>query len=76
MKGPNKSTVKLTPPEDDAPHLNVTGKGAEPDNTIKNIQVKVPISKHAEMKAFAAENHMSISAMMMEAYNMFKAAKK
>lgn len=76
MKGPNKRAVKIDPPSEDAPHLDMTGKGAEPESTIKNIQVKVPISKHAEMKAFAAENHMSISAMMMEAYKLFKATKK
>ena len=47
MKAPGKS-IKLAPPKEDEPTLDVTGKGAAPDSSVKPIQIKVPVSKHTK----------------------------
>lgn len=71
MKGPSKS-IKLAPPKEDEPTLDVTGKGSVPDSTVKPIQIKVPVSKHKEMKAYAAEQGISMTDMLLAGYEMYR----
>jgi len=71
MKGP-KTNIKLAPPPSSEPTLNVTGKGAQPDTDIKPIQIKVPVSKHKEMKAYAAEQGISMTDMLLAGYDMYR----
>ncbi|EAB8479581.1 hypothetical protein NAK90_005048 [Salmonella enterica] len=71
MKGP-KNSIKIAPPKDDEPTLDVTGKGAVPDSSVKPIQIKVPVSKHKEMKAYAAEQGISMTDMLLAGYDMFR----
>ncbi|MFV4848083.1 hypothetical protein NMD69_17140 (plasmid) [Edwardsiella tarda] len=71
MKGPSKS-IKIEPPKDDEPTLDVTGKGAAPDSAVKPIQIKVPVSKHREMKAYAAEQGISMTDMLLAGYDMYR----
>ncbi|EHN8761210.1 MULTISPECIES: hypothetical protein [Enterobacteriaceae] len=71
MKAPGKS-IKLAPPKEDEPTLDVTGKGAVPDSSVKPIQIKVPVSKHKEMKAYAAEQGISMTDMLLAGYEMYR----
>ncbi|EMT6385493.1 MULTISPECIES: hypothetical protein [Bacteria] len=71
MKAP-KSNIKLTPPQDNEPTLDVTGKGAKPDTDIKPIQIKIPVNKHKEMKAYAAEQGISMTEMLLTGYEMYR----
>ena len=71
MKGP-KSTIKIDPPKDDEPTLDVTGRSAAPESSVKPIQIKVPVSKHKEMKAYAAEQGKSMTEMIMAGYEMYR----
>ncbi|QOI58067.1 hypothetical protein [Rouxiella badensis] len=72
MEKPKRSISKLAPPADNEPTLNVTGKGAEPDFATKPIQLKVPISKHKEMKSYAAEQGITMREMLLEGYELLK----
>ncbi|KGT88745.1 hypothetical protein NG99_20965 [Erwinia typographi] len=71
MKGP-RSSIKLAPPASSEPTLDVTGKGAIPDTEIKPIQIKVPNAKHKEMKAYAAEQGISMTEMLLEGYRLLR----
>lgn len=71
MKGPQKN-IKLAPPGASEPTLNMTGKGAERETTMKPLQIKVPLSKHKEMKAYAAEQGISMTDMIMQAYELYR----
>lgn len=71
MKEP-KNKIKLAPPPSDTPTLDVTGKGALPDTEVKPIQIKVPVNKHKEMKAYAAEQGISMTEMLLIGYDMYK----
>lgn len=71
MKGP-KTNIKLAPPPSRAPTLDVTGKSAQPDSEVKPIQIKVPVSKHKEMKAYAAELGISMTDMLLAGYDMYR----
>lgn len=71
MKGP-KTNIKLAPPPSGEPTLDVTGKSAQPDTEIKPIQIKVPINKHKEMKAYAAEQGISMTEMLLAGYDMYR----
>lgn len=71
MKSPQKN-VKLAPPSSGEPTLNVTGKGAVPDTDVKPIQIKVPVKKHREMKAYAAEQGITITDMLLAGYDMYR----
>ena len=73
MEKPRKNISKLAPPADNEPTLNVTGKGAEPDSAVKPIQLKVSLSKHKEIKAYAAEQGISMQEMLLEGYELLKA---
>ena len=65
MKGPGKS-IKIEPPKEDEPTLAV------PDSAVKPIQIKVPVSKHKEMKAYAAEQGISMTDMLLAGYDMYR----
>lgn len=71
MKSP-KSNIKLTPPTANEPTLNVTGKGSQPDTETKPIQIKVPVNKHKEMKAYAAEQGITMTDMLLAGYEMYR----
>ncbi len=71
MKAP-KNNIKLAPPPSSEPTLNVTGKSAQPDTEIKPIQIKVSIKKHKEMKAYAAEQGITMTEMLMAGYDMYR----
>lgn len=71
MKTP-KNSIKLAPPSLNEPTLDVTGKGALPDTHVKPIQIKVPVSKHKEMKAYAAEQGISMTDMLLAGYDMYR----
>lgn len=71
MKAP-KNNVKLAPPSNKEPTLDVTGKGAQPDTEVKPIQIKVPVNKHKEMKAYAAELGISMTEMLLAGYDMYR----
>lgn len=71
MKAP-KHSIKIAPPSQKDPTLDVTGKGALPDTEIKPIQIKVPVMKHKEMKAYAAEQGISMTEMLMSGYEMYR----
>ncbi|MFH6840968.1 hypothetical protein [Providencia rettgeri] len=71
MKAPKKN-IKLTPPQENEPTLDVTGKGAKPDGDIKPIQIKIPVSKHKEMKAYAAEQGITMTEMLLTSYEMYR----
>lgn len=75
MKGP-KNTIKLAPPKEDEPTLDVTGKGAVPDSAVKPIQIKIPVAKHKEMKAYAAEQGISMTDMLLSGYEMYRSKMK
>lgn len=72
MKSP-KNSIKLAPPPSSEPTLDVTGKGAQPDTEVKPIQIKVPVNKHKEMKAYAAEQGISMTEMLLAGYDMYRA---
>jgi NRPS condensation-like uncharacterized protein len=42
----------------------------------KPIQIRVPIEKHSEIKAYAAEQQMSITDLLMKAYEEYRARHK
>ncbi|EPZ8357841.1 hypothetical protein ACXWYY_003382 [Enterobacter hormaechei] len=71
MKGP-KNSIKINPPDENEPVLDVTGKGAVPDTAIKPVQIKIPASKHKEIKAYAAEQGISMSELMLRGYEMYR----
>lgn len=71
MKLPSKK-IKIAPPPDNEPTLNVTGKNIQPDTIIKPIQIKVSINKHKEMKTYAAEQGITITEMLLAGYEMYK----
>lgn len=71
MKSPKN--VKLAPPPSGEPTLDVTGKGAEPETAVKPIQIKVSVKKHREMKAYAAEQGITITDMLLSGYEMYRA---
>lgn len=71
MKAP-KNNIKLSPPSDKESTLDVTGKSAQPDTEIKPIQIKVPVNKHKEMKAYAAELGISMTEMLLAGYDMYR----
>lgn len=71
MKQP-KSIIKLSPPPVSEAALDVTGKGARPDSDIKPIQIKVSVARHKEMKAYAAEQGISMKDMLLEGYRMLR----
>jgi NRPS condensation-like uncharacterized protein len=75
MKSP-KNNIKLAPPSSSEATLNVTGKGAEPDTTVKPIQIKVSVKKHREMKAYAAEQGITITDMLLAGYEMYRGKMK
>lgn len=70
MKAPKN--IKLNPPSDNEPTLDVTGKGALPDTEVKHIQIRIPVSKHKEMKAYAAEQGITMTDMLLIGYDMYR----
>ncbi|MBW3533442.1 hypothetical protein [Shewanella sp. NKUCC06_TVS] len=70
MKAPKN--IKLAPPHISEPTLDVTGKSALPDNDTKPIQIKVPVKQHKEMKAYAAEQGISMTEMLLAGYEMYR----
>lgn len=70
MKPPK---AKLLPPRDDEPTLGVLQKNSKPDDTIKPIQLKIPLPKHTEIKTYASEQGMSITELMLAGYEMYRA---
>jgi hypothetical protein len=46
-------------------------KGAAPDSSVKPIQIKVPVSKHKEI-AYAAEQGISMTDMLLAGYEMYR----
>lgn len=42
----------------------------------KPIQIRVPIEKHSEIKAYAAEQQMSITDLLMKAYEEYRTRHK
>ena len=71
MKEPKKN-IKLSPPQDNEPTLDVTGKGAKPDGAVKPIQIKIPVNKHKEMKAYAAEQGITMTELLLTGYEMYR----
>uniref|UniRef100_A0A3B0MMN1 Uncharacterized protein n=1 Tax=Arsenophonus endosymbiont of Trialeurodes vaporariorum TaxID=235567 RepID=A0A3B0MMN1_9GAMM len=71
MTSPSKK-IKIAPPPDNEPTLNVTGKNIKPDTIIKPIQIKVSINKHKKMKIYAAEQGITITDMLLAGYEMYK----
>ncbi|KAB7714786.1 hypothetical protein GBN32_01990 [Plesiomonas shigelloides] len=71
MRAPKKN-IKITPPSIEEPTLDVTGKSALPETAIKPIQIKVSVAKHKEMKAYAAEQGISMTEMLLAGYKMFR----
>ncbi|HBO7934620.1 TPA: hypothetical protein L5C15_005757 [Pseudomonas aeruginosa] len=47
-----------------------------PGTLPKPIQMRVPIEKHSEIKAYAAEQQLSITDLMMKAYEEYRARHK
>ncbi|AQL40775.1 hypothetical protein B7R56_22990 [Pseudomonas savastanoi pv. retacarpa] len=45
-------------------------------NLPKPIQIRVPIEKHSEIKAYAAEQQMSITDLLMKAYEEYRTRHK
>lgn len=71
MKAP-KSNIKLAPPPDTAPTLDVTGKASIPEGAIKPLQIKIPVAKHKEMKAYAAEQGITMTDMLLAGYELYR----
>lgn len=47
-----------------------------PSTLPKPIQIRVPIEKHSEIKAYAAEQQLSITDLLMKAYEEYRARHK
>ena len=47
-----------------------------PSTMPKPIQIRVPVEKHREIKAYAAEQDLSITELLMEAYEEYRARHK
>lgn len=43
-----------------------------PSTTTKPLQIKISIEKHREIKAYAAEQDMSITELIMKAYEEYR----
>ncbi|MCS7530850.1 hypothetical protein N0609_31415 [Pseudomonas aeruginosa] len=47
-----------------------------PGTLPKPIQIRVPVEKHSEIKAYAAEQQLSITDLLMKAYEEYRARHK
>lgn len=47
-----------------------------PGTLPKPIQIRVPIEKHSEIKAYAAEQQLSITDLLMKAYEEYRSRHK
>lgn len=47
-----------------------------PGTNPKPLQIRIPIEKHSEIKAYAAEQQMSITDLMMKAYEEYRGRHK
>ncbi len=47
-----------------------------PGTVPKPIQIRMPVEKHSEIKAYAAERQMSITELLLEAYEEYRARHK
>lgn len=47
-----------------------------PGTLPKPIQIRVPIEKHSEIKAYAAEQQLSITDLLMKAYEEYRTRHK
>lgn len=72
MVMPPKIKSKLTPPADNEPTLNMTGKSSQPDGTVKPIQIKITMVKHKEIKTYAAEQGITITELLLAGYDMYR----
>lgn len=73
MKAPK---VKLEPPAENEPTLNVLAKSSVPESTIKPIQIKITAAKHKEIKTYAAEQGMTITELLLAGYDMYRSKMK
>lgn len=75
---------KPMPPKIDIGAFGATSKAPKAPVNIerssstlpKPIQIRVPIEKHSEIKAYAAEQQMSITDLLMKAYEEYRARHK
>ncbi len=54
----------------------VNNLNRSPGTLPKPLQIRVPIEKHSEIKAYAAEQQMTITDLMMKAYEEYRARHK
>ncbi len=54
----------------------VNNLNRSPGTLPKPLQIRVPIEKHSEIKAYAAEQQMTITDLMMKAYEEYRSRHK
>lgn len=54
----------------------VNNLNRSPGTLPKPIQIRVPVEKHSEIKAYAAEQQLSITDLLMKAYEEYRVRHK